>query len=86
MVKDDADDHDCIRCNGACHVPFGFERPDHGLCWPCCSDVVSELQEQLTKYGAHTMACPSWDDPRAECHCTCGWDDVVKTMEERKLL
>jgi hypothetical protein len=40
---------ECERCHSPVSVPFGYEEPDHGLCWPCASDEVSQLRARIAE-------------------------------------
>jgi len=38
---------ECQRCNQSMAIPSDLEPPEHGLCWICSSEVVTELRARI---------------------------------------
>ncbi len=74
MSDDDEDAPDCPRCHNAVSIPFGLERPEHGLCWLCATDRVTELESALRRVAElkHHQDCYYFFrraiDPECDCH------------------
>lgn len=41
-----ADGWECTRCGQSVRIDAEHEQPDHGICWLCCTDIVTELFER----------------------------------------
>jgi len=40
---------DCKACHQTMHIEYGDEPPEHGLCWRCSSDRVTELEKRIRR-------------------------------------
>lgn len=47
MAELEDEEWECPRCHTSPSLGEGMEIPDHRLCWPCASDEVTKLREQL---------------------------------------
>jgi hypothetical protein len=48
----------CKQCHTFMTIEYGHEAPEHGLCWPCSSDMVTqqaEIIQKLRESNAHLI-------------------------------
>lgn len=67
------DDWSCSRCHAAVSQPFGLEKPEHGQCWTCATESLTEARARIEKLEAALRQLAehgAWDDCRQLQHLT----------------